>query len=116
MSERPLTQLGATSSMVSTSSMAMSATSSVGGDELEAPRAKKPRAAKIETPETTADWLVLHERGSLGGLTNPVLKGYCTSNKLPVGGKKDDLVERISAHLAERATEEAALVAAQAAE
>jgi hypothetical protein len=114
-------------------------------DELMEPKAKKPRAAKVEVPTSIAGWLVraaprprlhdaarapervlalhatsgcahaqvVHERGELAGLTNPTLKGYCSENKLPQTGKKDDLVARVTEHLATRAIEEAAVVAAQ---
>ena len=43
----------------------------------------------------TAKVQQLHAAGSLGKLTIPELKAYLKSMKLPVGGKKAELEERV---------------------
>ena len=46
------------------------------------------------------DWAGLAAQGKLTSLTNPTLKAYLASNRLPVSGNKADLIARIESHLA----------------
>ena len=88
-------------------------------DEIAQPAggaAKKPKAEKAAVPETTADWLQCWQERLLDKQTVPVLKEFCKSRELPVGGKKDDLVKRVHAKLEEIAAEEANAVSAVKAE
>jgi len=41
-----------------------------------------------------------HNRGSLQSLTIPDLKSFLTTKKAKVGGKKEELIQRITALLA----------------
>jgi len=85
-----------------------------GGSTAERP-AKRQKAA---VPESAADWLELYTRDGVEGLraqTAPTLKEYCRANSLALGGKKDDLVSRVSASLNERSREELAMAGGKAA-
>ena len=88
-------------------------------DEIAQPAggaAKKQKVEKAAVPETTADWLQCWQERLLDKQTVPVLKEFCKSRELPVGGKKDDLVKRVHAKLEEIAAEEANAVNAVKAE
>ena len=63
--------------------------------------------------QTTADWLQCWQERLLDKQTVPVLKEFCKSRELPLGGKKDDLVKRVHAKLEEIAAEEANAVKAE---
>ena len=54
---------------------------------------------KPAQPSTLAEWRAAHLDGRLSGLTNPLLKGFCSEHGLPVGGRKDDLLGRIVSYL-----------------
>ena len=58
--------------------------------------AKKDKPAQ---PSTLAEWRAAQLDGRLAALTNPILKGFCSEHGLPVGGKKDDLLQRVVAYL-----------------
>tara|TARA_B100000795_G_scaffold116824_1_gene86833 strand:+ start:130 stop:468 length:339 start_codon:yes stop_codon:yes gene_type:complete len=75
--------------------------------------AKKQKVEKAAVPETTADWLQCWQDRLLDKQTVPVLKEFCKSRELPVGGKKDDLVKRVHAKLEEIAAEEVNAVGAE---
>lgn len=60
-----------------------------------------PKRAKTSAPNSSADWLDLMQRGGLKTRTMPELKAYLKENNLALGGKKDDLVARVEAHLKE---------------
>ena len=77
--------------------------------------AKKQKVEKAAVPETTADWLQCWQDRLLDKQTVPVLKEFCKSRELPVGGKKDDLVKRVHAKLEEIAAEEVNAVGAEGA-
>ena len=55
-----------------------------------------PKAEKAAPPSSLAEWIASHVAGRLSELTNPLLKEFCKSHGLAVGGKKDDLLARIS--------------------
>ena len=74
--------------------------------------AKKQKVERAAVPETTADWLQCWQGRLLDKQTVPVLKEFCKSRQLPVGGKKDDLVKRVHAKLEEIAAEEVYAVGA----
>ena len=78
--------------------------------------AKKQKVEKAAVPETTADWLQCWQDRLLDKQTVPVLKEFCKSRELPVGGKKDDLVKRVHAKLEEIAAEEVNAVGAEEAD
>ena len=77
---------------------------------------KRQKVEKASVPETTADWLQCWQDRLLDKQTVGVLKEFCKSKALPVGGKKDDLVRRVYAKLEEIAAEEVNAVNAEGAD
>ena len=69
-----------------------------GGDSKRQKTSAAP-AIKAAVPESLSQWITAHLEGRISSLTNPVLKEFCKSNGLAVGGKKDDLLARIHDHL-----------------
>ena len=64
--------------------------------------AKKPAAKKrkaTEEPMVERDWAGLVADGRIKKLKVDDLKQYCAAHNLPKGGKKDDLITRISEHI-----------------
>ena len=77
---------------------AAAAAGSGAGAEPAKPKPKpKPKPAEVDVAELKIPELAA--AGSLGSLTIPQLKAFCRSVKLPVGGKKTELEERIMGHL-----------------
>lgn len=71
-----------------------------GGGADGAPAAKKAKvAAAAGGGAGEKDWKNLVATGKIQKLTIPDLKDYCRLKGLPVGGKKADLVERVTKHV-----------------
>eukprot|EP00300_Choanocystis_sp_HF-7_P010867 c17189_g1_i3.p1 GENE.c17189_g1_i3~~c17189_g1_i3.p1 ORF type:complete len:191 (+),score=41.50 c17189_g1_i3:32-604(+) len=61
---------------------------------------RTPRVPKPEIGEDGQfDWATLQANNQLGLLTIPDLKIYLKQHSLTLGGKKDDLVDRVDAHI-----------------
>lgn len=60
-------------------------------------RAGESKKVKTESDQSMsdADMKSLHDKGKVSTLTVAVLKEFCTAKRLPVSGKKADLVERV---------------------
>ena len=63
---------------------------------MRTPLGEQPDAAKLYA---STDWAGLAAAGKLATLTNDTLKSYLYSNRLPVSGKKADLIARIEMHM-----------------
>lgn len=61
---------------------------------------KKRSAAEMDGSLAEIDWAEHARLGTLKKLKVDQLKGYCSAKGLKVSGKKDDLIERISEHVA----------------
>ena len=71
------------------------------------PKSGAPKAEKAAPPSSLAEWISALLKGELASLTIPLLKEFCKGHGLPVGGKKDDLLARVTDFLeAEMAREQ----------
>jgi len=71
-----------------------------GATVQEVKEAPKPSAGKMKAD--MIDFVAEHKAGRLGKLAKPVLKEYCKQFGLQLSGTKDDLFQRVEAHLISR--------------
>lgn len=65
-------------------------------DDTKAPPRKRTKAGDLDTDSVTSKIHEKHRERKLKDLTVPEIKCYLKSHNLPVGGKKDELVARLS--------------------
>jgi len=67
---------------------------------------RAPKRLKASVPTSAAEWSQMQAAGRLGELSATVLKEYLRAEGLTLGGKKDELVARVSGHIRERALQD----------
>lgn len=67
---------------------------------------RAPKRLKASVPTSAAEWSQMQAAGRLAELSATVLKEYLRAEGLTLGGKKDDLVARVSGHIQERALQD----------
>ena len=69
-------------------------------DDVSASHKRKP-SEESDAAVAAVDWQAAISSGAISGrsITVPMLKAYCATNSLPRGGKKEELVQRVTDHL-----------------